>query len=415
MGIGTGIVATVVGFLILLLLLPDENANEEKIKELEKWGIEKIYSERKNIKIAQKNIPTENLDFIAFGLSHFVKANQIEKIAAGIRKGLRVRILVPLPSARVVKEQQQVENNDGIAHEIRNLIRWVKEIEEKVKGEKRGSIELRFYDSNPLGFYCRADGKVYAGPYLPGGNSGQVITYEYSRYSKGGNYYAGVFENIWKEEAQVKLIESEKEYLFGNQEEAIKKVLEYFCRCMQGACAESVIGVVVIFKGDQRRTFFSCNKHHQENHKCHGKMDGLVGLMCELNKNCKEGQVSVWRDYQNKITAIHTCLERSTKTTKNEQNIEKFKEDETIGILTVPLSANEELIGAVTFDFAEFTDLYKDDLPNLQVFRAGTELKQTMEICKYFSLAGICAEIVLKMLGQDIKIQYKDLYNERWI
>ena len=55
MGIGTGIVATVVGFLILLLLLPDENANEEKIKELEKWGIEKIYSERKNIKIAQNS------------------------------------------------------------------------------------------------------------------------------------------------------------------------------------------------------------------------------------------------------------------------------------------------------------------------------------------------------------------------
>ena len=126
MGIGTGIVATVVGFLILLLLLPDESANEEKIKELEKWGIEKIYSERMNIKIAQKNIPTENLDFIAFGLSHFVKANQVEKITAGIRKGLRVRILVPLPSARVVKEQQQVENNDGIAREIRNLIRWVK-------------------------------------------------------------------------------------------------------------------------------------------------------------------------------------------------------------------------------------------------------------------------------------------------
>ena len=416
MGIGTGIVATVVGFLILLLLLPDESANEEKIKELEKWGIEKIYSERMNIKIAQKNIPTENLDFIAFGLSHFVKANQVEKITAGIRKGLRVRILVPLPSARVVKEQQQVENNDGIAREIRNLIRWVKEIEEKVKeGEKRGSIELRFYDSNPLGFYCRADGKVYAGPYLPGGNSGQVITYEYSRYSKGGNYYANIFENIWKEEAQVKLIESEKEYLFGNQEEAIKKVLEYFCECMQGACVEAVIGVVVIFKGDQRRTFFSCNKHHQENHKCHGKMDGLVGLMCELNKSCKDGQVSVWRDYKNKITAVHTCLERSTKTIKGEQSIEKFKEDETIGILTVPLSVNEELIGAVTFDFAEYTDLYKADLKNLQVFQTGAELDREMEVCKYFSLAGICAEIVLKMLGQDIKIQYKDLFNERWV
>ncbi len=415
MGIGTGIVATVVGFLILLLLLPDENANEEKIKELEKWGIEKIYSERKNIKIAQKNIPTENLDFIAFGLSHFVKANQIDKIVTRVRNGLRIRILVPLPSARAVKEQQQIENNEGITHDIQNLIRWVRDIEERLKEvKKRGNIEIRFYDNNPLEFYCRADGKVYAGPYLPGGNSGQVITYEYSRYSKGGNYYANIFENIWQGEAQVKLIESEKEYLFGNQEEAIKKVLEYFCECMQGTCAESVIGVVVIFKGDQRRTFFSCNKHHQENHKCHGKMDGLVGLMCELNKHCKDGQVSVWRDYKNKITSVHTCLERRMKTTKEEQNIEKFKEDETIGILAVPLRVNEELIGAITFDFAEFTDLYKDNLENLQESRIGAELDQTMEICKYFSLADICAEIVLKMLGQDIKIQYKDLFNESW-
>ena len=103
------------------------------------------------------------------------------------------------------------------------------------------------------------------------------------------------------------------------------------------------------------------------------------------------------------------------KTTKEERDIEKFKEDETIGILAVPLRVNEELIGAITFDFAEFTDLYKGNLENLQESRIGAELDQTMEICKYFSLADICAEIVLKMLGQDIKIQYKDLFNESWI
>ena len=34
MGIGTGIVATVIGFIILLILLPDENENDEKLKEL---------------------------------------------------------------------------------------------------------------------------------------------------------------------------------------------------------------------------------------------------------------------------------------------------------------------------------------------------------------------------------------------
>lgn len=85
MGIGTGIVATVIGFIILLILLPDENENDEKLKELQKWGIEKIYPERKNVKIAQKNMPSENLDFIAFGLGHFVKANPVESMVKHIK------------------------------------------------------------------------------------------------------------------------------------------------------------------------------------------------------------------------------------------------------------------------------------------------------------------------------------------
>ena len=42
------------------------------------------------------------------------------------------------------------------------------------------------------------------------------------------------------------------------------------------------------------------------------------------------------------------------------------------------------------------------------------EVKKESEIVKYFSFAGTCAEIVQKILGQDIKIQYKDLFNENW-
>lgn len=417
MGIGTGIVATVIGFIMLLMLLPDENFNDEKIKELEKWGIEKIYPERKNIKIIPKNFPSENLDFIAFGLSHFVKANPTENVVKKIEKGLRVRIIVPHPKARIVSEQQQMENNGSIASDIRRLISWVLDVEEKLKNStnKKGSIEIKFYDNNPIGFYCRADGKVWAGPYMPGINSGQVITYEFLRHSKGGDYYASIFESIWNEEcAQVKLGKSENKYLSGNQEEAIKKVLEYFCGCMQEECKESVIGVVVMFKDDLRRTFFSCNKKHHENHKCHKKSDGLVGAMVKLNQNAKGENISLWRDYKNKITIKHVCLERSVKTIKIEEQIHKFKADETIGIMSVPLMNEDECIGAITFDFAEFGEKYLNDVTEINNLKDGAEVEKKNEILKYFSLAGTCAEIVQKILGQDIKIQYKDLFNENW-
>lgn len=62
------------------------------LKNYQKWGIEKIYPERKNVKIAQKNMPSENLDFIAFGLGHFVKANPVESMVKHIKNGLKVRI-----------------------------------------------------------------------------------------------------------------------------------------------------------------------------------------------------------------------------------------------------------------------------------------------------------------------------------
>ena len=417
MGIGTGIVATVIGFIILLILLPDENENDEKLKELQKWGIEKIYPERKNVKIAQKNMPSENLDFIAFGIGHFVKANPTESMVKHIKNGLKVRIIVPHPQARMVSEQQQMENNGSIAADIRNLIKWERKIEEDIKKNTKikGSIELKFYDSNPIGFYCRADGKVWAGPYIPGTNSGQVITYEFLRHSKGGNYYAGIFENIWNEEcAQVKLVHSATQYLIGNQAEAIEKILEYFCDCMQEKSNGAVIGVVVLFKDDLRRTFFSCNKMHHENHKCHLKKEGLVGAMCEYNDKISDSVISLWRDYENDITIERVCLERSIKIVKKDVKIEKFKEDETIGILSVPLMDEEECIGAITFDFAKFGPEYTKNAEELTKLADGASVSPQTQIGRYFALADTCAEIVQKMLGHDIKIQYRDLFNETW-
>lgn len=54
--------------------MPDDIDDESSI--VKEWGLQQIYDERRKIIIEGKAIPRNNLDFIAFGLSHFRNANR---------------------------------------------------------------------------------------------------------------------------------------------------------------------------------------------------------------------------------------------------------------------------------------------------------------------------------------------------
>ena len=420
MGIGASLLATAIASSILVLIIPSEAELQDQNEELKEWGIVKIFSERKLTKIRQIDMPREHLDYIAFGLSHFVKENSTTIVFKRIKKGLRVRILVPHPNSRTVMEQQILENNSGISQEINNLLMWVSRIQGMINEsgenkEKWGNIEVKLYDNPPIDFYCRADGEIYVGPYLPGMLSGDAITYQFDYYSKGGTYYSELFDKLWNgEEAALNIVEQSRKYFKGNQKNAIEKVLRYFCDCMGNGCNQKVIGVMVVFKRSMRRTFFSCNKPHTERHVSHKKKDGAVGEMLNLNGTNGDEKTDFWRDYMNDLSFVRKQLNRLTRVTRIDKSISKFKEDDTVAIMAVPLIVNKDLIGAITFDFAELPQKYMDEIEEMNKIEMNGEVPQCMQIRTWFSLADSCADIISEMLGYDIEIEYQKLYDERW-
>lgn len=416
MGTGCGILSTVLVTVILLVLIPD--MSDEK-KELEEWGITKILNERNSIRITSKRMPRYILFFSAFGLSHFRGENaNIENMVSKICNGLNVKILTIDPNSIYLLEQEASENNK-IKKDIEDLAKWVEKIKSRcnAKGTVAGSIEIKFYDSLPLDFFCRADEEVFIGPYVPGQLSGETITYCYSADSKGGKYYINIFEKIWNGESTVLTSAGQGSTLYVNQEMAINCVLEYFCKKLQGAMQEKVIGVIAIFKGNQRRTFFSCNKLHEEKHVCHGKEEGTIGKLLEMNQTGSTSSCILFSDYKNKMIFAYKYEARKKNIFKIEYDINKLSNNEdTIAILAVPLFFNRQLIGALTFDFAILPGMYEASVSTLTGCKIGKEIDpvSSKALKPVFEEAEECGKIVINLLGKAAIAKYKTLYEEEW-
>lgn len=420
MGIGCGILSTVLVTVILLALIPD--LSDEK-KELEEWGIVEIHPERSSARIDSKKLPKDILYFSAFGLSHFrAAANMDTELISSIQRGLKVRILTMDPNSIYLLEQEIFENNKEIRKDIEDLIKWVDRIRDYCntsRGAKsaKGSIELEFYNSLPLDFFCRADEMVYVGPYIPGKPSGETITYRYRADSNGGKYYIGIFDRIWNNESTVKISSERGSILYLDQETAIESVLKYFCEVLQGRTLEKVIGVIAIFKGDQRRTFFSCNKIHEERHVCHGKNEGTVGKLLEMNKAGSISKCILFSDYKNKQLFAYKYEARKKNIIKVDHDIKKLENNEdTAVILAIPLFFNGEQIGAVTFDFARLPSIYEAKLGTLSKYAVGKEIDEenSKALMPIFKMAKSCGDIVISLLGQASVTKYKTLYEEEW-
>lgn len=414
-GIGCSIVSSVIVTATLLLLLPD--LSDER-HELDEWGICKIYSERNHVRIDSKQMPKHMLYFMAFGLSHFRGANgNVGKIASKIRGGLEVRIVTMSPDSAFLMEQERIENNKGIKKDIEDLIKWVEAVKKTCRENPKGHIELKFYDSLPLDFFCRADGKVYVGPYMPGQLSGETITYCYDADSKGGKYYSEIFEKVWKCDSPIKVSLLQEKKLCFDQDLAINEVLKYFCKELQGNLIEKVVGVVAIFKNDKRRTFFSCNKLHEDKHVCHEKGEGTVGKLVALNMSGGAFNCMLWSDYQNMLMISYRYEARKKTVMKERHDVKKLdKNEDTKAILAFPLFVDNQQIGALTFDFASLPKDYEGKIKELSDVECGKELSDNLseELIVLFTIAEQCGKIVIHLLGNAVSMKYKTLYEEEW-
>lgn len=416
-GIGGGFVSSAAVTLFLLAILPEES-NESQ--ELQEWGIRRIYQERSNIEIELKGKhPHEHLDFIAFGLSHFISKNSDQDIVATkVKKGLIIRILTLNPYSRYVFEQEKLENNRNIKNEILELERWVNNINNyhQSNDKTRNQIQIKFYDELPLNFYCRVDDKVYVGPYVPDKPSGKNITYQYDFYSSGGRWYSDLFERIWNSNSIIRTTEQYNKYHYVEQGESIRSILKYFCDKIQDEIQgeKVVVGVIAILKGELRRTFFSCNKK-EENHKVHKKDEGTVGLMFKEFKDPNIRKVIVFNDYENNIAIAKKYQLRKNEMKKLQKSAVKMENnDETVAILAMPITINSELLGTLTFDFAELPCNYLKIVEKLKKNSNISEEILGSDLGKLFDEIEKCGEIVVKLLGQEMKMEYKVLYEEEW-
>lgn len=415
MGIGCSVIATAFVTIILLSLLPDDIEENEQKKALETWGIISIHNERKNIQL-QRKIPKRQLDFIAFGLEHFRKANVDHEISKRIKSGLNIRIITLHPKSMYVAEHQLLENGGDLRGDIERLLQWKDQIISRVGETHKGTIEIKLYDSLPLDFYCQADNKIYVGPYLPGEISSNVITYEFSADSQGGVYYSKIFEELWNENRGIEFLNADNDipYIIGNQQQCVEEILRYFCGEVKGPDGNDVIGVVVLFKQNLRRTIFSHNKPEKETHKCHEIGKGAVGKLFKLNPTQSLGKTLFFRDYVNNLAFLMHYTGREVNLKKIDSDLKKFREDEMTAILAAPIMRDSKMIGAVTFDFSKLSTEYKNQINTMKALKTDVPIDDGLVIEKWFSMAMSCSEMIAPLLGNAIEAQYKKLYEEEW-
>ena len=411
--IGCSAVATAVITLFLLAVLPDDS---EENAELIAWGLKKIYAERRTATFPPTKCPTSKLDYVAFGLKHFRSAKGYEALLLkNIKHGLHVRILTLHPNSEYVRKQEKLENAAGLQADIKELIGWVKTLQSKLGKKAKGSIELKFYDCIPLHFYCRADSQIWVGPYLPGVASNNAVTYEFCVDSKGGKLYEDAFQDYWEGKRNVHLVNQDNPYLLGDQKLSIETVLKYFCTEMKKDDGSEIIGVVVLFKENQelRRTMFSCNKLNEEKYHCYGLHEGAVGKLIELNKPTT--RVLFFRDYENDISVTFSRQGRNQGVKKIECSLDPLEKDTDMSaILAAPIYVDSKIVGAVTFDFNKPSSKYEGSVANLKDMGCGVDIDVDNVLHNWFYLAEHCAQIITHMLGDEIVIYYKELYEEEW-
>lgn len=196
--IGCSLIASaVVSFLTSKYLI-----RVNRIKEIvERWGLQAIYETRQKMNRSTDTAfesLENNLDIIAWGLKSFRDAKD-KIVREKIQKGLKIRIIVPLPDSEFVRQREKDEKEiEGqIRQTIINLKSWVDDL--KKTAHDPSDVQIKYYNRLPEDFYFRVDDHIFIGPYLYGISSQQTISYEFSGHSVGFDYYRDYFERLWND------------------------------------------------------------------------------------------------------------------------------------------------------------------------------------------------------------------------
>lgn len=82
-----------------------------------------------------------------------------------VKRGLKVKFITVHPNSIFLEEREKIENKQAgeIRKTIIDLIQWIEKLKSNTK--RPDNIQIKFYDSLPLDFYCKIDDNLYVGPY----------------------------------------------------------------------------------------------------------------------------------------------------------------------------------------------------------------------------------------------------------
>jgi len=383
LGLGCSIVAASIITFILSALVIDE------LSILKEWGLLDVHDSLNNF---PGDLPNQTLEIIALGLNDFninkYKGNLSEKM----EKGLQVKIITLNPASSYINIG--IQNYRDIEKDIKELIEWVVEF----NSTSISNIELKLCNIIPM-LYYRNDKKIYKYSSIPYDNARSCRVFQYNVATTGGKHYEEIFDDMWTKSISYS---NKVDTWYGNQEKSIKQVLEFFCKILHPF--DEIEGVVVLFKDNRRRTFYSCNKSKEANH-VKGKEEGAVGELIKYNNNPEEKMV-IFKIYkETKEIFLYSTRKRKIKT-KN-SDVEKLSShDDMTAMFATPLFYNNDLIGAVTFEFTSIP------LALNGITKDNTE---SDEVYKIFDNVYNCGNIIEELLGKSIIThKFNKLFNETW-
>ena len=207
--IGISFISTGIVTILTIFVISDD---DEQDALYTKWGMIQIYRTRSEMNSHTATVfPIMKNEYcqIAFGVKSLRDAYD-KLFEQKVKKGLKIRFITIHPNSIFLRERERVENKQSgeIRKTILDLISWIEKLQRLAKNPT--DIQIKFYDSLPLDFYCKIDNNLYIGPYLYNKESQQTISYRFLPGGLGFEYYTDYFDDLWnssimKDLAQVRL------------------------------------------------------------------------------------------------------------------------------------------------------------------------------------------------------------------
>ncbi|EGQ7920093.1 hypothetical protein ACWO25_004211 [Vibrio parahaemolyticus] len=204
LSIGCSIIAVVIiNFVEYHITLPEVNL----IKVVNSWRLVSIFETRQEMNATTNKLikDARELDIAALGSRGLIDF-QGEVLKEGLKKGLKIRFLVPQKDSEYIAQRELDENahSGSITKAIEDLISWVENTKNELNLAQE-CIEVREYPNLPIESIMRIDDQIFTGPFMVYKGSQTTMAYQYEKKGLGFKYYSDYFNSIWKSKDTVRV------------------------------------------------------------------------------------------------------------------------------------------------------------------------------------------------------------------